>query len=148
LRVAEPSIRLQQGEDAMVAIVECGDHADGITQESCVIHPRKRGTCARPVLGWIGSGSLSRRKREGLSGTMTVTARSLSSDVARLIWRLAVYFVLLFGAFFLLSTGYRSVKEALGIHFAQAAGVKPAEAVGIGQALLLGAAVIAWAITA
>ena len=79
---------------------------------------------------------------------MRATAQRLASEFAGLVWRLAVYFAVLIGAFWLLSKGYSWGMHALGVQFARAPGVKPAEAVGFGQARLLIAAVLAWIITA
>jgi len=79
---------------------------------------------------------------------MRATAQRFALEFAGLIWRLAVYFAALIGAFWLLSKGYSWGVHALGVQFARAPAVKPAEAVGFGQARLLIAAVLAWVITA
>ena len=65
-----------------------------------------------------------------------------------LVWRLAVYFAVLVGALKLLSMAYGRTMHSLGVHFVQSPNVKPAEAVGFGQARLLLAAILAWLITA
>jgi membrane protease YdiL (CAAX protease family) len=65
-----------------------------------------------------------------------------------LVWRLAVYFVVLIAGLKFLSLTYGRVMQGLGLHFAQSPAVKPAEAVGLGQARLLFAAVLAWLFTA
>lgn len=65
-----------------------------------------------------------------------------------LAWRLAVYFALLIAALRLLSMAYHGAMLGLGAHFAQSPGVKPAESVGFGEARLLLAALLAWAVTA
>ncbi|HEY0629793.1 MAG TPA: CPBP family intramembrane glutamic endopeptidase [Sphingomicrobium sp.] len=68
-------------------------------------------------------------------------------ESARLIWRLAVYFAIGIATFLLLVRGYRWAMQALDVQFAEAPGVEPAELVGIGQALLLVSAVLAWVVT-
>ena len=78
---------------------------------------------------------------------MAATAKHYALESARLIWRLAVYFAVGIGTFLLLIKGYRSAVQALGVQFAEAPGVEPAEVVGVGQTLLLIAAVLAWVIT-
>jgi membrane protease YdiL (CAAX protease family) len=65
-----------------------------------------------------------------------------------LVWRLSVYFAVLIAAVRLLSVAYGWGMHGLGMHFAQSPAVKPAEGVGLGQARLLLAAVLAWLITA
>jgi membrane protease YdiL (CAAX protease family) len=77
---------------------------------------------------------------------MPETAKRFALEFLSLIWRLAVYFFVLISAFLLLSRGYSWAMHALGVHFAQAPGVKPAEGVGLGQARLLIAAFLAWII--
>ena len=77
---------------------------------------------------------------------MPATAKQFVKELVSLIWRMAVYFAVLIAAFWLLSMGYRWVMDALHVQFARAPGVKPAEAVGIGQARLLVAAALAWLI--
>lgn len=79
---------------------------------------------------------------------MRATSQRFAREFARLIWRLAVYFAVLIGAFWLLSKGYSWGVHALGVQFARAPGERPVEAVGLGQARLLIAAVLAWVITA
>ena len=65
-----------------------------------------------------------------------------------LAWRLAVYFAVLVAALKLLSVVYGRTMHVLGVHFAQSPAVRPAEGVGLGQARLLLAAVLACLITA
>jgi uncharacterized protein len=77
---------------------------------------------------------------------MAETAKRITGELVSLIWRLAVYFAVLIAAFLLLSRGYSWAIHALGVQFAHAPGTKPAEAVGLGQARLLIAAVIAWCV--
>jgi membrane protease YdiL (CAAX protease family) len=79
---------------------------------------------------------------------MSVTARSFAIEFGRVAWRLALYFGLLIGAFWLFSIGYSWAMHALGVQFARGPGERPAEAVGLGQARLLIAAILAWRITA
>jgi len=79
---------------------------------------------------------------------MRATAKHSALEFAGLIWRLAVYFTVLIASFRLLSMSYGWVMHAFGVHFASAPGVKPAEAVGLGQARLLIAAGLACVITA
>ena len=79
---------------------------------------------------------------------MPATAKHFALEFAGLIWRLAVYFAVLIATFWLLTRGHRWAMHALDVQFAQAPGMKPAEAVGLGQARLLIAAVFAWFITA
>jgi membrane protease YdiL (CAAX protease family) len=74
----------------------------------------------------------------------TTSARNLGG----LLWRLALYFALLIGTLKVLSMAYGAVMHELGLHFAHSPGTKPAEAVGLSQARLLLAAVLAWRITA
>jgi hypothetical protein len=63
---------------------------------------------------------------------------------AGLLWRLAVYFALLVAGFLLLSKGYSWAMHGLGWQFARAPGIRPAEAVGLGQIRLLIVALAAW----
>jgi uncharacterized protein len=79
---------------------------------------------------------------------MPLTARQFASGIVGIAWRLAIYFALLFGSFWLLSKGYSSAMHAMGVHFARTPSTRPAEAVGLGQARLLIAAIIAWMVTA
>jgi len=79
---------------------------------------------------------------------MPETVRRRLTDFAGLIWRLAVYFVVLIATLRLLALGYGWAMHALGVHFARAPGVRPAEGVGLGQVRLLIAAVLAWVVTA
>jgi membrane protease YdiL (CAAX protease family) len=65
-----------------------------------------------------------------------------------LVWRLAVYFAVLIAAVRVFSMAYGAAMRGLGVHFAHSSAVRPAEAVGLGQARLLLAAVLAWFITA
>jgi uncharacterized protein len=74
--------------------------------------------------------------------------RRFAKSFIGLVWRLAVYFALLIAAFKLFSVAYARAMHGLGIHFAQSPAAKPAEGVGLGQARLLLAAVLAWLITA
>jgi uncharacterized protein len=60
-----------------------------------------------------------------------------------LVCRLAVYVAVLILALKVLSLAYSSTMHRLGLHFAQAPGVRPAEGVGLGQARLLLAALLA-----
>jgi membrane protease YdiL (CAAX protease family) len=75
---------------------------------------------------------------------MPEAARRFAKIFIGLVWRLAVYFAVLIAALKLLSLAM----HGLGVHFAQLPGARPAEGVGLGQALLLLAAVLAWHITA
>lgn len=79
---------------------------------------------------------------------MSQAATRFAKSFIGLLWRLAVYFAVLVAAFKLLSVAYGRAMHGLGVHFAQSAAVRPAEAVGLGQARLLLAAVLAWLITA
>lgn len=79
---------------------------------------------------------------------MAKTAKQLAPDLPGLIWRLAVYFAILIGAFQLLAIVYRRAFHALNVHFSRTPDARPAESVGIGEAILLVAAVLAWRITA
>lgn len=65
-----------------------------------------------------------------------------------LVWRLAVYLAVLVAAVRLLSIAYGWAMHGLGVHFAHAPAVRPAEGVGLGEARLLLAALLAWLITA
>jgi hypothetical protein len=75
-------------------------------------------------------------------------AKDLALEWAALIWRLILYFAILIAALRLLSMGHRWAIHALGVHFAQSPGVKPAESVGLGEARLLLAAILAGWVTA
>jgi len=75
---------------------------------------------------------------------MTEPAKSFARESAALLWRLAVYFAVLILSFWLLNEGYGWAKAALGVDFAKTPDLRPAEAVGLGQARLLIAALIAW----
>lgn len=75
---------------------------------------------------------------------MPANAKTPAIEFLALTWRLAIYFVVLIGSFMLLSMGYRWVRTAFDLQFAAPPGAKPAEAVGIGQAMLLIAAWLAW----
>lgn len=79
---------------------------------------------------------------------MTATLKYYVRKGLGLIWRLALYFVVLFGAFWLLSKGYSWATHALGVQFVRTPTVRPAEAVFFGQARLLIAAILAWVVTA
>jgi len=79
---------------------------------------------------------------------MPATFNNFAREAGGLLWRLVVYFVLLIGSFWLLSKGYSWAMHALGVEFARTPGVRPAEAVGLGQARLLIAAIFAWIVTA
>ena len=79
---------------------------------------------------------------------MTEPAKSFARESAALLWRLAVYFAVLILSFWLLDEGYGWAKAALGVDFAKTPDLRPAEAVGLGQARLLIAALIAWWVTA
>jgi uncharacterized protein len=69
-------------------------------------------------------------------------------EMLALIWRLALYFFILIASFMLLSKGYRSAIDSLGIHWAKSPDAVPAEAVLFGQIRLLIAALLAWQIAA
>jgi hypothetical protein len=79
---------------------------------------------------------------------MPEAVRRFAKSLIGLVWRLAVYFVVLVAAFRLLSVAYGRAMHGPAMHFAQSPGVKPAESVGLGEARLLLAAVLAWLITA
>jgi uncharacterized protein len=79
---------------------------------------------------------------------MQAGVRRLARSFIGLIWRLAVYFAVLIAALRLLSMAYGATMQALGVHFAHSPAARPAEGVGLGQARLLLAAVLAWLITA
>jgi membrane protease YdiL (CAAX protease family) len=72
----------------------------------------------------------------------------IAQETGALLWRLAVYFAILIGAFWLLSKGYSWATHALGVQFAKGPNTRPAEAVAFGQARLLIAAIVAWTVTA
>jgi uncharacterized protein len=74
--------------------------------------------------------------------------RRFAKDLIGLVWRLGAYFAVLIAAVRLFSLAYGRAMHGLGVHFAQSPAVKPAEGVGLGQARLLLAAVLAWLITA
>jgi uncharacterized protein len=76
------------------------------------------------------------------------TAKSIALAAASLAWRLGVYFAVLIAALKLLGLASSAAMHGLGVHFAQSPGVKPAEAVGLGETRLLLAAVLAWVVTA
>jgi hypothetical protein len=79
---------------------------------------------------------------------MPETVKRFALGFASLVWRLAVYFAVLIAALKLLSMAYGGAMHGLGVHFAQSPGVRPAEGVGLAEARLLLAAVIAWVVTA
>jgi membrane protease YdiL (CAAX protease family) len=79
---------------------------------------------------------------------MRAALRHFAQCFVGLVWRLAVYFAVLVAAVRIFSVAYGRVMHGLGVHFAQSPVLKPAEAVGLGQARLLLAAVLAWLITA
>jgi membrane protease YdiL (CAAX protease family) len=79
---------------------------------------------------------------------MPEVVRRVAKSFIALVWRLAVYFAVLIAAVRVLSMAYGATMHGLGVHFAQSPGVRPAEAVGFGQARLLLAATLAWFITA
>src|ERR1700683_5449798 len=99
--------------------------------------------------------SILRLPRSGTACSRTRRQSNRMPEVATrfkqflsLVWRLAVYFAVLVGALKLLSMAYGRTMHSLGVHFVQSPNVKPAEAVGFGQARLLLAAILAWLITA
>jgi hypothetical protein len=79
---------------------------------------------------------------------MPETVKRLALGFAGLVWRLTVYIAVLIAALRLLSAAYGAAMHGLGVHFAQSTGVRPAEGVGLAEARLLLAAVIAWVVTA
>jgi membrane protease YdiL (CAAX protease family) len=79
---------------------------------------------------------------------MPEVVRRFAKRFIGLAWRLAVYFTVLIAALRVFSMAYGAAIRDLGVHFAHSLAVKPAEAVGLGQARLLLAAVLAWFITA
>jgi membrane protease YdiL (CAAX protease family) len=79
---------------------------------------------------------------------MPEAVRRFAKSFVGLVWRLSVYFAVLIAAMRLLSVAYGWAMHRLGMHFAQSPAAKPAEGVGLGQARLLLAAVLAWLITA
>jgi membrane protease YdiL (CAAX protease family) len=79
---------------------------------------------------------------------MSEAVKRIAKSFIRLVWRLGVYFAVLIAALRLFSMAYGRAMHGLGMHFAQSPAVKPAEGVGLGQARLLLAAVLAWLITA
>jgi membrane protease YdiL (CAAX protease family) len=79
---------------------------------------------------------------------MAAPSRNAAFEFAGVAWRLAVYVAVLIATFRLLSMGYGWAIQVLGVHFARAPGARPAEAVALGQARLLIAAIIAWTVTA
>jgi len=81
------------------------------------------------------------------SGTREA-GRRLALRLVSLAWRMAVYFAVLIVALKLLTIAYNGAMHGLGVHFAQSPGVRPAESVGLGQARLLLAAILAWLVTA
>jgi uncharacterized protein len=79
---------------------------------------------------------------------MPEVARRFAKRFIGLVWRLAFYFAVLIAAVRLFSVAYRGAMHGLGVHFAHSAATRPAEGVGLGQAGLLVAAVLAWLATA
>ncbi len=79
---------------------------------------------------------------------MQEVVRRFAKDFIGLIWRLALYFAVLIAAVKVFSMAYVAAMRGLGVHFAHSAGVRPAETVGLGQARLLLAALLAWFIAA
>ncbi|HET7576519.1 MAG TPA: CPBP family intramembrane glutamic endopeptidase [Sphingomicrobium sp.] len=79
---------------------------------------------------------------------MRETLKTFARQATDLLWRLTVYFALLIAAFWALSKGYSWAKNAFGVQFVSAPGVRPAEAVALGQLRLLIAALFAWFVTA
>jgi uncharacterized protein len=79
---------------------------------------------------------------------MHEAARRFAKNLIGLVWRLVLYFVVLVATFKLLSIASSAMMHGLGVHFAQSAAVRPAEGVGLGEARLLLAAILAWLITA
>ncbi|MBA4164649.1 MAG: hypothetical protein C0510_08465 [Erythrobacter sp.] len=77
---------------------------------------------------------------------MPATAKHIVAESARLIWRLTLYFAVGVAAFQLLVKGLQWTIRALDVQFAEASGMEPAELVGIGQAILLVAAILAWVV--
>ena len=78
---------------------------------------------------------------------MPEVVRRFAKNFIDLVWRLAVYFAVLIAAVRVFSMAYGAAMRGLGVHFAHSPAVRPAEAVGLGQARLLLAAVLAWFIT-
>jgi hypothetical protein len=78
---------------------------------------------------------------------MPEAVRRFAKSLIGLVWRLGVYFAVLIAALRLFSVAYGRAMHGLNMHFAQSPAVKPAEGVGLGQARLLLAAVLAWLIT-
>jgi uncharacterized protein len=74
---------------------------------------------------------------------MAEVVRPVAASFISLVWRLAVYFIVLIAAVKLLSMA----THGLGLHFTQPSTAKPAEGVGLAQARLLLAAVLAWQVT-
>jgi membrane protease YdiL (CAAX protease family) len=79
---------------------------------------------------------------------MREVVRRFAKSFIGLVWRLAVYFAVLIAAVRVFSMAYGAAMRGLGVHFAHSAAARPAEAVGLGQARLLLAAVLAGFITA
>lgn len=79
---------------------------------------------------------------------MPEVVRRLAKSFIGLVWRLAVYFAVLITAARVFSIVYGMAIHGLGVHFAHSPAVKPAEAVGLSEARLLLAAVLAWFIAA
>jgi hypothetical protein len=79
---------------------------------------------------------------------MREVLRRFAKSLIGLVWRLAFYFAVLIAAVRVFSMAYGAAMRSLGVHFAHSPAVRPAEAVGLGQARLLLAAVLAWFITA
>lgn len=79
---------------------------------------------------------------------MPETLTRFAKRFTALLWRLAVYFAVLIAAVRLFSVAYGMAMHRLGVHFAQSPGVRPAEGVGLGEARLLLAALLAWLIAA
>ncbi len=78
---------------------------------------------------------------------MPDVVRRFAKSFIRVAWRLAVYFAVLIGALRVFSMAYGVIMRALGVHFAHSPVLRPAEAVGLGQARLLLAAGLAWFVT-
>ncbi len=77
---------------------------------------------------------------------MKTPAAGLVRRLLSAVWRLVIYFVVLVAALQLLAAAFRSALHSLRLHFAHAAGVRPAEEVGLSQLCLLLAALLAWAV--
>ena len=79
---------------------------------------------------------------------MTTSAAHFAKGLVGLIWRLAVYFVILIGVTLLLAKGGSLALHCAGVHFRHPPGVKSAEEVGLGEIFLLIAAGLSWRIMA